>query len=60
MSEIVPQHSHCQICGKTIPVTETLCSEECKEKYHAITYLVKDIVVTVSKPLAISMLGENA
>jgi predicted nucleic acid-binding Zn ribbon protein len=34
MSEIVPQHSHCQVCGKTIPVTETLCSQECKDKYQ--------------------------
>ena len=36
MSEIVPQHSHCQICGKPIPVTETLCSQECKEKYRTL------------------------
>jgi predicted nucleic acid-binding Zn ribbon protein len=35
MSEIVPQHSHCQICGKTIPISETLCSEECKNKFHS-------------------------
>jgi predicted nucleic acid-binding Zn ribbon protein len=34
MSEIVSQHSHCQVCGKTIPVTETLCSQECKDKYQ--------------------------
>lgn len=36
MSEKVPQHSHCHICGKAIPLTETLCSEECKEKYQRI------------------------
>jgi predicted nucleic acid-binding Zn ribbon protein len=35
MSEIVPQHSHCQVCGKTIPISETLCSEECKNKFHS-------------------------
>jgi len=35
MSEIVPQHSHCQICRKTIPISETLCSGECKNKFHS-------------------------
>jgi len=33
MVEKVAQHSHCQICGKAIPLTETLCSDECKQKY---------------------------
>ncbi len=33
MAENVPQHSHCQICGKAIPLTETLCSEECKQRF---------------------------
>ncbi len=33
MVEKVGQHKHCQICGKAIPITETLCSEECKQKY---------------------------
>jgi len=33
MAEIIPQHSHCHMCGKSIPFGETLCSEECKEKY---------------------------
>ena len=36
MTDKVPQHSHCHICGKAIPLTETLCSEECKEKYQRI------------------------
>ena len=34
MADIVSQHTHCQMCGKAIPVTETLCSEECKQKYN--------------------------
>jgi predicted nucleic acid-binding Zn ribbon protein len=33
MSESIKQHSHCQICGKAIPVSEIHCSEECKKKY---------------------------
>jgi predicted nucleic acid-binding Zn ribbon protein len=36
MVEKVSQHVHCQICGKVIPITETLCSTECKEKYQTI------------------------
>jgi predicted nucleic acid-binding Zn ribbon protein len=35
MTEKVGQHVHCHMCGKVIPVTEALCSEECKEKYQA-------------------------
>ena len=35
MVEIIPPHSHCQICGKAVPVSETFCSEECKQKYSA-------------------------
>jgi len=34
MAEKVPQHKHCQVCGKPIPLEETLCSEECKQKYQ--------------------------
>ncbi len=34
MVEKVGQHSHCQICGKAIPISETLCSDECKQKYR--------------------------
>jgi len=33
MSDLIKQHSHCQICGKAIPVSETFCSQECKDKY---------------------------
>ena len=33
MVEKVAQHSHCQICGKVTPLTETLCSEECKQRF---------------------------
>jgi len=35
MAEKVSQHTHCQICGKAIPIGETLCSEECKQKFQA-------------------------
>ena len=35
MAEKVAQHKHCQVCGKTIPISETMCSEECKQKYQA-------------------------
>ena len=34
MAGSVPQHSHCQMCAKAIPYGETLCSEDCKQKYN--------------------------
>ena len=34
MAEIIPQHAHCLMCGKSIPFGETLCSEDCKKKYQ--------------------------
>ncbi len=35
MTEKILQHKHCNICGKAIPVDETFCSDECKEKWNA-------------------------
>ncbi|UCH87920.1 MAG: DUF2116 family Zn-ribbon domain-containing protein, partial [Thermoplasmata archaeon] len=29
----IPQHKHCMICHKAIPVKESLCSEECQEEF---------------------------
>jgi predicted nucleic acid-binding Zn ribbon protein len=39
MVEKIPQHMHCQICGKAITAseTETMCSEECKQRYQSLT-----------------------
>jgi predicted nucleic acid-binding Zn ribbon protein len=39
MAEKIPQHMHCQICGKAMSVsdTETVCSDECKQRYQTIT-----------------------
>jgi len=36
MVEKIAQHTHCQMCGKAVTVNETLCSEECKQKYQNI------------------------
>lgn len=54
MIEKVPQHSHCQICGKAIPFSEMLCSEECKQKYNSlirrrkmITYIMYALIAVV-------------
>ena len=44
MAETVGQHTHCQICRKAIPVNETLCSEECKQKYRAMVKKRKMLV----------------
>jgi predicted nucleic acid-binding Zn ribbon protein len=44
MVENIAQHAHCQICGKAIPISETLCSEECKQKYRVMLKKRKTIV----------------
>jgi predicted nucleic acid-binding Zn ribbon protein len=44
MAEKVGQHSHCNMCGKAIPVDETLCSEECKEKFNTMVKKRRTIV----------------
>jgi len=52
MVEKVGQHTHCHICGKAIPVSETLCSEECKQKYQTLTKRRKLIVYLMYGMLA--------
>ena len=44
MVEKVAQHTHCQICGKAIPISETLCSEECKQRYQTMVKKRKMLV----------------
>lgn len=36
MADKIPQHVHCYVCWKAIPVGEKLCSDECKQKYQKI------------------------
>jgi len=36
MAETVPQHAHCLMCGKSIPYGETICSEDCKQRYQTV------------------------
>jgi len=36
MAELIPQHTHCHMCGKSIPFGETLCSEDCKQKFQSL------------------------
>jgi len=44
MVEKVAQHTHCRICGKAIPITETFCSDECKQKYQTMAKRRKMLV----------------
>lgn len=37
MVEKIPQHNHCHMCMKAIPVGEKLCSDECRQKYGNLT-----------------------
>ena len=32
---MIPQHSHCNICGKAIKYGENFCSEKCKSEYES-------------------------
>ncbi len=31
---MIPQHGHCQMCGKAVKYGEPFCSEKCKEEYE--------------------------
>ena len=44
MVEKVTQHAHCQMCGKSVPVGETLCSEDCRQRYNTVRKKRKLIV----------------
>jgi predicted nucleic acid-binding Zn ribbon protein len=44
----ISEHAHCLMCGKSIPFGETLCSEECKQKYHTLLKRRKIIVYACS------------
>ena len=36
MTGTIPLHSHCAMCAKPIPHGETLCSEDCRQKYQSL------------------------
>ncbi len=64
MAEKVTQHTHCQICGKAVPVSETLCSEECKQRYQSLlkkrkilVYLMYGSIFVVLLLFAMNMLA---
>ena len=31
---MIPQHGHCNICGKAIKFGEAICSEKCQKEYE--------------------------
>ena len=51
--ERIPQHSHCQICGKAIPYGETVCSDECREKYDQLVKKRKMYIYLMCGALAL-------
>jgi len=53
--ERIPQHAHCQICGKAIPYGETVCSDECREKYQEIVKKRKMYIYIMYGALALLM-----
>ena len=32
----IPDHRHCQMCGKIVPPDQTFCSKACREKFENI------------------------
>jgi predicted nucleic acid-binding Zn ribbon protein len=36
---MIPQHGHCQVCGKAVKFGEPFCSEKCEQDYQG--YLKK-------------------
>jgi predicted nucleic acid-binding Zn ribbon protein len=51
--ERIPQHDHCQICGKAIPTGETVCSDECREEYQAFVKKRKTYMYVMYGALAV-------
>ena len=52
----IPQHKHCQVCGKAIRSKETMCSDECKaewdktiskKKLWLVAYIAAAVVMVV-------------
>ena len=31
----IPEHKHCPVCGRSMPVDFDFCSRECREKHYA-------------------------
>jgi len=54
--ERIPQHAHCQICGKAIPYGEIVCSDECREKYEALVKKRKMYIYIMYGALALLLL----
>lgn len=44
MVEKIPQHTHCNVCGKAIPLGEAQCSEECRQKFQVMVKKRKMLV----------------
>ncbi len=56
MVEKIPQHTHCQMCGKAVPIEETLCSDECKQKYQGILKKRKRYVYIMYAAIAVMII----
>ncbi|HDM66962.1 MAG TPA: DUF2116 family Zn-ribbon domain-containing protein [Thermoplasmatales archaeon] len=43
-SNLIPPHTHCQVCGKAIPPDETFCSKECEKRFQSMVKKRKMLV----------------
>jgi predicted nucleic acid-binding Zn ribbon protein len=62
MAEKVSQHTHCSICGKAVPLSEKLCSDECKQQFQAmikkrkmLMYIMYGLIFVILIMFALSM-----
>ena len=53
---MIPQHSHCQICGKAVKFGETVCSEKCQKDYEQYAKKRKMYVYIMYGALAILLI----
>ena len=52
MAGNIPQHAHCHMCGKSIPINETICSEDCRQRYQTLLRRRKLMVYFMNGMLA--------
>jgi len=49
----IPRHSHCLVCGATIPENETFCSNKCRDEYEKIIKKQRYLRFTAFLPVII-------
>ncbi len=63
-SSVIPPHTHCQVCGKAIPTTESFCSKECEQRFQTMVkkrkmliYIMYGLIIVIMALFLISRSG---